>query len=169
MFIAIKRKLLERLKAGKRVALIDIPYTLIDAEFSGTQVSDWHTHVRTYPHGLTTKPADLASRMEWIQFLGLLRCGEAVAPILRAGRDEALSEVALTSLASLGLLAEDALDVAWERLDARACHDASTVSRNSACTLGSSRINSGSMTSTSAGTVRLNSGLEPGTVRCRWS
>lgn len=50
-------------KAGKRVALNDIPYVKIAPNFEGVQVADWFTHVRTYPEGLTTKPDSLASEI----------------------------------------------------------------------------------------------------------
>lgn len=68
--------------------------------------------------------ADLASRLVLVQFLGLLRDARAVVPILEAGRDEALSQVALETLAGMGELAEEALDAAWSSLDGTARRDA---------------------------------------------
>jgi HEAT repeat protein len=64
--------------------------------------------------------ADLATRLALIQFFGLLRRAEAALPILRAGADEALGEVALAALASLGDLAEHAFDGAFGRLEVEA-------------------------------------------------
>jgi len=61
--------------------------------------------------------AELATRLVLIQFLGLLRCEEAVLPILAAARDEALHEVALGALESLGAAGERALDDLWSQLD----------------------------------------------------
>ncbi len=64
--------------------------------------------------------ADLATRLLLVQFLGLLRVGAGVVPILRAAGDEALAEVALATLATLGEGAELEIDAAWEELDADA-------------------------------------------------
>ncbi len=61
--------------------------------------------------------AELATRLVLIQFLGLLRCEDAVLPILAAARDEALHEVALGALEALGPAAERALDGIWPELD----------------------------------------------------
>lgn len=61
--------------------------------------------------------ADLATRLALIQFFGLLRRAEAALPILRAGADEALCDVALAALASLGELAEHAIDQAFGELE----------------------------------------------------
>jgi HEAT repeat protein len=61
--------------------------------------------------------ADLASRLVLIQFLGIIRAPEAVIPILDAGRDEAIAEVAHTTLESLGEIMETAIDTGWANLD----------------------------------------------------
>jgi len=61
--------------------------------------------------------ADLPTRLAWVQLLGLLGAEEAARPIVRAGGDEAVAEVALAALESLGARAERALDAAWEELD----------------------------------------------------
>jgi HEAT repeat protein len=68
--------------------------------------------------------ADLATRLMLIQFLGLAGAASAVVPILRAGRDEALSEVALETLTRLGPIAEAAVDAAWRELDTEARREA---------------------------------------------
>jgi len=47
--------------AGRRVCVIDYPYAFHDPGVNGIQVADWHTHVRTMPHGLTTTPPGLAA------------------------------------------------------------------------------------------------------------
>jgi len=60
--------------------------------------------------------ADLATRLVLVQFLGLLRSEEVVIPVLLAGRDEALSEVAIATLAAMGPLTEHALESGWETL-----------------------------------------------------
>ena len=60
--------------------------------------------------------ADLSTRLVLIQFLGLLRSQEVVIPVLLAGRDEALSEVAIATLAAMGPLTEPALEAGWQML-----------------------------------------------------
>ena len=62
--------------------------------------------------------ADLPTRLTLVQFLGLLRSEQVVLPLLRAGRDEALTEVVLATLESFGPLAESVLDARSESLDA---------------------------------------------------
>lgn len=62
--------------------------------------------------------ADLGTRLLLAQFLGIAATAEVVLPLLRAARaDEALAEVALGALESLGDVAEDRLDTQWEALD----------------------------------------------------
>jgi len=69
--------------------------------------------------------ADLATRMVLVQFLGLLEDARAVVPILMVGRDEAIEELADSTLEALGDLVPRAFDEAWSELDtnlkARAC------------------------------------------------
>ena len=69
--------------------------------------------------------ADLASRMVLVQFLGLIGDSRVVVPILLAGRDEAIEELADATLEALGDLVPATLDGAWDDLDsglrARAC------------------------------------------------
>ncbi len=62
--------------------------------------------------------ADLATRLQLIQFFGLLDREEVVVPILLAGRDEALVEVAFATLRGLGAVAERAIEAGWPGLDA---------------------------------------------------
>ena len=71
--------------------------------------------------------SNLATRLMLVQFLGLVRAEEAVVPMLLAAQDEALSQIALTNLESLGELAETAIDAAWSELD--------TNGRREACVL----------------------------------
>ncbi|MDH3211703.1 MAG: HEAT repeat domain-containing protein [Myxococcales bacterium] len=68
--------------------------------------------------------ASLPARLILVQFLGLARSEAVVIPILLAGRDEALAEVALATLESLGELAETALDAAWRGFDSSSRRDA---------------------------------------------
>lgn len=80
--------------------------------------------------------ADLSTRLALVQFLGILGVEAAVLPILRAGRDEALSQVGLGALESLGEAAVRRIDEAWPDLD--------STSRRDACVfLGRSRIGRG--------------------------
>jgi HEAT repeat protein len=60
--------------------------------------------------------ADLSTRLVLVQFLGLLRNAEVVIPVLLAGRDEALAEVAIATLAAMGPLTERALETGWQSL-----------------------------------------------------
>lgn len=62
--------------------------------------------------------ADLVARLALVQFLGIARAPVSVVPLLQAGRDEALAEVALATLAGFGATAEAALDAHWDALDA---------------------------------------------------
>jgi HEAT repeat protein len=84
--------------------------------------------------------AELATRLVWVQFLGLLGREDTVVPILRAGRDEALAEVVLTSLAALGTRAEQALDRVWDELDPRSRHDACVLLGKTSGELGGERL-----------------------------
>lgn len=60
--------------------------------------------------------ADLSTRLVLVQFLGLLRNPGVVLPVLLAGRDEALADVAIATLAAMGPLTEQALETGWEAL-----------------------------------------------------
>ena len=68
--------------------------------------------------------ADLSMKLALIQFLGIVATPAAVIPILLAGRDEALSEAALSTLESLGSVAGEIIDVEWSKLDAESRRDA---------------------------------------------
>lgn len=68
--------------------------------------------------------ADLATRLVLVQFLGLLRAPEAPVPLLLAGGDEALAQVALASLEMMGDVAEDAVTEVWGDLETSARRDA---------------------------------------------
>jgi len=71
--------------------------------------------------------ADLSTKLTLIQFLGIVATPDAVIPILLAARDEALSEAALSTLESLGDIAEEIIEGKWPELD--------TESRRDACQL----------------------------------
>jgi HEAT repeat protein len=68
--------------------------------------------------------APLSTRLVLVQFLGLLASERGAVPILLAGRDEALTQVALGTLEQLGAVAERAIDQRWSDLDGRARRDA---------------------------------------------
>jgi HEAT repeat protein len=68
--------------------------------------------------------ADLPTRLVLVQFLGVLRRPEAALPLLAAGTDEALRQVAMASLRLLGDVAEQAIDDAWSELSTNARRDA---------------------------------------------
>jgi HEAT repeat protein len=61
--------------------------------------------------------ADLQTRLTLVQFLGLLKQPDSVIPILRAGDDEALVELVLSTLESFGHVVADVLEEAWESLE----------------------------------------------------
>jgi hypothetical protein len=60
--------------------------------------------------------ADLGTQLALVQFLGILRARAATLPILEVGRDEALAQVALGTLAAIGPAAAEEIDAAWARL-----------------------------------------------------
>jgi HEAT repeat protein len=68
--------------------------------------------------------ADLSTRLVIVRFLGLLSVEEAVVPILRAGRDEALAQICLATLEGMGEMAVRIVDEAWSGLDAAARREA---------------------------------------------
>ena len=70
---------------------------------------------------------DLGTQLGLIQFFGLARRPEAVVPVLAACAEEALSQVAIATLASMGEVAETELVQAWEHLDAERRQDAAIV------------------------------------------
>jgi HEAT repeat protein len=68
--------------------------------------------------------ADLSMKLLLIQFLGIVATPDAVIPILLVGRDEALSEAAISTLESLGGVAEKIIDAEWSELDSQSRRDA---------------------------------------------
>jgi HEAT repeat protein len=68
--------------------------------------------------------ANLATRLMLIQFLGLVRAEEAIIPMLLAAQDEALSQIALANLGTLGEMSEAVIDAAWGDLDSNVRRDA---------------------------------------------
>jgi HEAT repeat protein len=62
--------------------------------------------------------AGLRTRLTLVQFLGLLRRPDTVIPILLAGDDEALAEVALATLEAFGSVAAEVLEAAWDSFQA---------------------------------------------------
>jgi HEAT repeat protein len=68
--------------------------------------------------------ADLSTQLALVQFLGLVGARRAAVPILRAGQDEALEQVARAALVTMGAVAEEAIDDAWAELSVRARRDA---------------------------------------------
>ncbi|MCG8590384.1 MAG: HEAT repeat domain-containing protein [Proteobacteria bacterium] len=71
--------------------------------------------------------ADLATRLVLVQFLGLLDDERAVVPILMAGQDEAIAEVAQATLEAMGSATERGIDAAWSSLDGEIRRDACTI------------------------------------------
>jgi len=71
--------------------------------------------------------AGLEMRLTLVQFLGLLKRPETAIPILLAGHDEALVEIALSTLESFGEVVEKVVEEQWESLE--------TESRRLACDL----------------------------------
>lgn len=69
--------------------------------------------------------ADLSHQLVLIQFLGMLEDSRVVRPILEAGRDEAIAEVADATLEPMGEIVSQALAPVWDELDdglkGRAC------------------------------------------------
>jgi HEAT repeat protein len=69
--------------------------------------------------------SDLGRRMILVQFLGLLDDPRVVVPILMAGCDEAIEELADSTLEALGALVPSALEGVWDELEfgpkVRAC------------------------------------------------
>jgi HEAT repeat protein len=64
---------------------------------------------------------DLQARLHRVQFLGLLRTESVVLPLLRAGRDEVLTDVVLATLEAFGSVAERVVADRFGELDADEC------------------------------------------------
>jgi HEAT repeat protein len=84
--------------------------------------------------------SDLSMRLVHVQFMGLLERADCVVPILRAGRDEAIREVAHQTLSAMGETAESALDRDWSELDVDLRCDACRVLAMSSGELGIQRL-----------------------------
>src|SRR4030095_13034389 len=69
-------------RAGRRVAIVDVPKTFPSAELNGIQLVDWGTH--DPDHGYTSWPAARAAEIEE-------RLGTPVHPVAEAGREAAAS------------------------------------------------------------------------------
>jgi predicted AlkP superfamily phosphohydrolase/phosphomutase len=106
--------------AGRRVAIVDVPYVFLENTINGVQVVDWLTHVRVRPDGLATFPAELASLITATfganPFQGPNRCptnelaldnAEAVA----AFRDRLLDRVRWKTDFALELIAQERWDL----------------------------------------------------------
>jgi HEAT repeat protein len=120
------------------------------------------------------READLSMKLVLIQFLGIVAKPNAVIPILLAGRDEALSEAALSTLEPLGDVAEEIIDAEWSELDAESRRDACLLfgrinGEGSAARLLSSLEDSSSEVRSAAarsiGRRGLDSGIAPLVVR----
>jgi len=84
--------------------------------------------------------ADLSSRLVLIQFLGLIGTPDCVIPILEAGRDEAVAEVAQAALELLGPVTESAIDAHWSQLDVELQRDACELLGRARGTSASTRL-----------------------------
>jgi HEAT repeat protein len=114
--------------------------------------------------------ADLPQKLVLVQFLSLVGARKAVIPVLEAGRDEALSQVALAALESIGDVAIDLIDAEWPDLDAAARRDGCVLFGRCGCGRSAGRLlsaledTSGPVRTAAArslGERRLASGLAP--------
>jgi predicted AlkP superfamily phosphohydrolase/phosphomutase len=99
--------------AGRRVAVIDVPYVSPAADINGVHVVDWAPHAPT--HGFATSPADVAERL--VGDFGRDRIGlcdhrriEGVAGF-RAFRDALIERVHRKTALSRQLLAQERWDL----------------------------------------------------------
>jgi HEAT repeat protein len=67
--------------------------------------------------------ADLSAALVLVQFLGLVRAEDAVIPVLIAGRDEALSPIAQSTLVAIGEPTERIIDASWPDFDVASRRD----------------------------------------------
>lgn len=114
--------------------------------------------------------ADLSTALILVQFLGLVGAEEAVIPILVAGRDEALSPVAMSTLVSLGESSERIIDANWCELDEDSRRDSCVLfgrtdgARSSARLLSALEDAAGEVRAAAARSIgrrKLASGLTP--------
>src|SRR5690242_2803908 len=106
--------------AGRRVAIVDAPYTFLEPSINGVQVVDWLTHVVVRPDGMATFPADLACRIAATYgmnpFSGPNRCPtnevrlDSAESVL-AFRDRLLDRVRWKTDFTLDLLVRERLDL----------------------------------------------------------
>jgi|GEM_PF-349905 len=114
--------------------------------------------------------ADLSTSIVLIQFLGLVGSDAAVIPVLVAGRDEALSPIALSTLVTLGAASERIIDAHWPEFDVGSRRDSCVLfgrldgERSAARLLAALDDASGEVRTAAAraiGTRKLESGLAP--------
>lgn len=84
--------------------------------------------------------ADLPTRLALVQFLGLVQAPDAIVPVLLAGQDEALGEVVLATLETLGPASENAIDAEWGQLSEGARRDACVLFGRTGGAMGVSRL-----------------------------
>lgn len=106
--------------AGRRVAIVDVPYAFLEPSLNGVQVADWLTHVLVRPDGLATFPPDLADEIAKKYgvnpFGGPNRCptNDLVldsAEAVTAFRDHLLERVRWKTDLTLDLLARERWDL----------------------------------------------------------
>ncbi len=114
--------------------------------------------------------ADLSASLVLIQFLGLVGSEAAVIPVLVAGRDEALSPVALSTLVALGASSERIIDASWGDFDVASRRDSCVLfgrldgERSAVRLLSALEDPSGEVRTAAAraiGSRKLESGLAP--------
>jgi predicted AlkP superfamily phosphohydrolase/phosphomutase len=105
--------------AGKRVAVVDAPYELLEDQLNGIQVTDWLVHVFTRYPGLATHPPELANEIKvrygTNPFEGSNRCPTNDFPVDTADnivelRDRLLDRLEWKRSLSLGLLLREPWD-----------------------------------------------------------
>jgi predicted AlkP superfamily phosphohydrolase/phosphomutase len=106
-------------KAGRRVAVVDVPYALLEDEINGVQIVDWLTHVRTQPAGFASRPAgaapQIAAKYGVNPFAGPNRCPTNDVAVDTAGaivafRDQLVDRVARKEALCREVLAQEPWD-----------------------------------------------------------
>jgi HEAT repeat protein len=114
--------------------------------------------------------ADLSMRLALIQFLGIVATPRVILPILLAGRDEALSHVAFSTLSEMGEVVEREIDEEWSELVAESRRDACVLFGQTHGERGAARLLSAlddgvsevrTAAARSIGNRRLASGIAP--------
>lgn len=118
----LKKALASNSRAVREAAMTALLRRLADSDAGADRLADEIREAGRDPvliedAGVRVEEADLATRLVLVQFLGVVGAPECVVPILRAGRDEAVTELAHATLESMGDRAESALDAAWPDLD----------------------------------------------------